>query len=215
MLGITFAPILPLGGDGYIFDDENDKPHAEYGLSGGFDYWKRYSRAYDLHLGTQVKYQQYHFHYSPDEHDGYYRFLHFSVPASITYPIPNYSYLFLRFGVALSSANIFQEREGNAGPFKYFTEFKTSWLVYPEIHLGFDFLEEKTNKFIIRAGIDYTFIPIGQMATFKTFISDNGVIVDHEGTFTPNKFQLTLSLYPIWKKKINFLKKGHNCPNPF
>lgn len=215
IVGLRFGAILPTGGDGQVFVDEDDAPHAEYGIFGGFDYWKRYTRAYDLHLGTLMKYQQYHFHFGEEEFDGYYRFLHVSVPASFHYPIPNYSYMFFKVGVALSSANIIQENIGFAGQDKYITRFKTSWLVYPEVTLGIDLIEEKGERFYFKAGLDYTFLPVPNMAEYETYISNNGVIESGNGSFTANKFQLSISFYPIWKKKISFLKEGHNCPNPF
>lgn len=215
MLGLTITPILPTGGDGHLFDDENDKPHAEYGLAGGIDYWKRYGRTYDAHLGLDLKYQQYHFHYGPDEKNGQFQFLHLSVPASLNYPIPNYSYMFLKLGASLSSANLYVSRTGYVGNNKYFTTFKTLWYLYPEITIGVDILEEKNAKFYFKAGIDYTFIPFPRMAEFSVAVSDGVTIYDEWGTFSPNKFQLRIAFYPIWKKRINTLKDGHDCPNPF
>ena len=215
MLGVTFTPILPTGGDGHIFDDENDYPHKDYGIAGGFDYWKKYLWAYDLHLGFDLKYQQYHFHYGPDERNGEHQFLHLSVPASINYPIPNYEYIFFKIGISLSSTNMLRENIGYAGSNKYITTFKTTWLIYPEINLGIDILEEKYPKFYLRAGIDYTFIPISKMGEFKSSISNNGIIEVASGNFSPNKFQLRISFYPVWKRKISFIKEGHDCPSPF
>lgn len=215
MLGISFTSVFPNGGDGHLFDGENDTPHPEHGLAGGLDYWKRYGRAYDTHLGLHLKYQQYHFHYGEDEKNGQFSFLHFSIPASLNYPIPNYSYMFLKLGTAISSANIFQSRTGYVGLNKYVTTFKTLWLIYPEITLGIDILEEKTSKFYFKAGLDYTFIPIPRMGTYSAAVSDNGVIKYKWGSFTPNKIQIQITFYPIWKKKINPFKDGHNCPNPF
>lgn len=215
MMGISVIPILPSGGDGHIFEDDKDAPHAEYGIGGGLDYWKRYGRAYDTHVGLNIKYQQYHFHHGPEEKNGQHQFLHLSVPANLHYPIPNYSYMFFKLGVALSSTNLFKENIGFVGGNKYVSKFKTAWYVYPEITLGIDILEEKTPKFYFRAGIDYTFIPISKMGSFETSVANDGVIETVSGAFTPNKFQLTISFYPIWKKKINFFKQGHNCPNPF
>jgi len=215
IFGFTFTPILPTGGNGHIFDDENDAPHREYGIGGGFDYWKKYLRAYDLHIGIDLKYQQYHFHFGPDQRNGENQFLHFSIPASANYPIPNYEYFFLKLGISLSSSNIFRENIGFAGNNKYVTSFKTSWLIYPEINLGIDIVEEKYPKFYFRIGLDYTFIPFSNMGEFKSSISNNGVIEIASGNFNPNKFQLRISFYPIWKKKISFIKEGHDCPNPF
>jgi hypothetical protein len=215
ILGVTFTPILPTGGTGHIFDNKDDSPHPEYGISGGVDYWKKYLRAYDVHIGFDLKYQQYHFHFGPDEKNGEHQFLHLSVPASVNYPIPNYEYIYFKLGISLSSSNLFRENIGFAGENKYITTFKTAWLIYPEINLGIDILEEKYPKFYLRAGIDYTFIPISQMAEFKSSISNTGIIESVSGNFTPNKFQLRISFYPIWNKKISFIKKGHDCPNPF
>ncbi len=215
MVGLTFAPLLPTGGDGHIFDEGKDAPHAEYGLSGGLDYWKKYGRTYDTHLGLDMKYQQYHFHFGPDESNGQFRFIHFSVPASLQYPIPNYSYMFFKLGVSLSSGNILQKTTGTAGNNRYISKFNTAWFIYPEINIGIDILEEKTPGFYFRAGIDYTFIPISKMGTFEASVANDGIIETVNGAFTPNKFQLKLAIYPIWKKKISILKHGHNCPNPF
>lgn len=216
MLGISVTPILPLGGLGKIFEFPNDAPHKDFGIGGGFDFWKRYGRSYDTHVGLDAKLQQYHFHFSEEEFDGYFRFLHLSAPASIHFPVPNYPYIFFKMGVALSSSNLIQNVNGYVEGHDYFTTFRTAWLVYPEIFLGFDILEEKTSKFYIRAGIDYTFIPISNMGGFRASVSENGQTIKvAKGTFTPNKFQFRLTIYPIWKKKINILKHGHNCPNPF
>ena len=215
ILGITFTPNLPTGGAGHLFDDENDTPHREYGIAGGLDYWKRYGRTYDAHLGFDVKYQQYHFHYGEDEANGKFPFLHFSIPASLNYPIPNYSYMFFKLGASISSANLFQSRTGYVGNNKYLTTFKTLWLIYPEISLGIDLLEEKKSKFYFNVGLDYTFIPVPKMGTFSAAVSDDGIIHYKWGSFTPNKFQIRIAFYPIWKKKTNILKNGHNCPDPF
>ena len=215
MLGISFTPILPTGGDGHVFEDDKDDPHAEYGIGGGFDYWKRFGKAYDTHIGTELKYQQYHFHYGESQKNGQFHFLHLSIPASIHYPIPNYSFMFFKLGIALSSANLFQEKTGFAGTNKYISRFKTSWLIYPELTLGIDLLEEKNSKFHFRIGIDYTFIPISKMGEYKTYVSNEGNIEVASGSFTPNKYQIRITFYPIWKNKISFLKKGHSCPNPF
>lgn len=215
MVGVSVIPILPSGGGGQIFEGSNDSPHAEFGIGGGLDYWKRYGKSYDTHLGLDLKYQQYHFHFGEGGYNGEFQFLHLSVPASLQFPIPNYTYMFFKLGIALSSSNIIQENMGFVGENKYFTTFKTAWLLYPEILLGVDILEEKTSKFYFRVGVDYTFIPISNMGTYTASVSEDGQIKNAKGTFTPNKFQLKLTIYPIWKKKINILKHGHNCPNPF
>ena len=215
MLGVTFTPIKPSGGSGHIFEDKNDDPHSEYGISGGIDYWKKYLRVYDFHLGFDLKYQQYHFHFGSKKNNGEHQFLHLSVPANIQYPIPNYEYFFFKAGISISSTNLLKENIGFAGDNKYITTFKTAWLIYPEINLGVDFIEEKYPRFYFRVGIDYTFIPVPKMGEFKTSISNNGIIETVSGNFSPNKIQLKISIYPIWNKKISFLKKGHDCPNPF
>ncbi len=215
MLGVTFTPIKPSGGSGHIFEDKNDDPHSEYGISGGFDYWKKYLRVYDFHIGFDLKYQQYHFHFGSDKYNGEHQFLHFSIPTNIQYPIPGYEYFFFKVGISISSSNLLKENIGFAGNNKYITTFKTAWLIYPEINLGVDFIEEKYPRFYFRVGIDYTFIPIPKMGEFKTSISNNGIIETVSGNFSPNKIQLKISIYPIWNKKISFLKKGHDCPNPF
>ena len=215
ILGATFTPMLPTGGGGHIFDDKNDYPHREYGIGGGIDYWKKHLRVYDLHIGFDLKYQQYHFHFGPDQRNGEHQFLHVSIPASVNYPIPNYEHFLFKVGISLSSTNLFRENIGFAGNDKYVTTFKTAWLIYPEINLGVDLVDEKYPKFYFRCGIDYTFIPVSNMAEFKCSISNNGVIEEVSGNFSPNKFQLRISFYPIWKKKISFIREGHNCPNPF
>tara|TARA_Y100000766_G_scaffold113017_1_gene96978 strand:- start:2360 stop:3100 length:741 start_codon:yes stop_codon:yes gene_type:complete len=215
ILGITFTPIKPTGGRGHIFEDKDDYPHSEYGISGGIDYWKKYLRVYDFHIGFDVKYQQYHFHFGSKKNNGEHQFLHLSIPTNIQYPIPSYEYMFLKIGLSISSSNLLRENIGFAGENKYITSFKTTWLIYPEINLGFDIIEEKYPRFYLRCGIDYTFIPFPKMGEFKTSISSNGSIETVSGNFSPNKFQLKISFYPIWKKKISFLKKGHDCPNPF
>jgi hypothetical protein len=122
---------------------------------------------------------------------------------------------FFKAGISISSTNLLKENIGFAGDNKYITTFKTAWLIYPEINLGVDFIEEKYPRFYFRVGIDYTFIPVPKMGEFKTSISNNGIIETVSGNFSPNKIQLKISIYPIWNKKISFLKKGHDCPNPF
>ena len=39
------------------------------------------------------------------------------------------------------------------------------------------------------------------MAQYDAFVSDNVSVTKGSGTFTPNKIQLKLVVYPKWKKK--------------
>lgn len=200
MLGFTFQAARPFGGGGHLFDGK-DKPHGEFGLSGGFDYWKRYQRTYDFHIGLEAKYQQYHFHYGADQFDGYFRFLHISTPVTMHFPFKNYPYIFVKGGVALSSLNLMSDNTGSLGASNsYIAKFETAWPVYPEIILGIDFLEEKSKKAYVRVGIDFTFVPISSMGKFDAFVSDGSVITTGSGTFSPNKIQIKIAIYPKWKK---------------
>ena len=202
MLGFSFLAARPLGGGGHLFDEQgSDKPHGEFGLSGGFDYWKRYQRTYDFHIGLEAKYQQYHFHYGSNGLDGYFRFMHISVPITVHFPFKNYPFIFVKGGVSLNSLNILGDNNGAIGINSYIAKFQTAWPVYPEVILGIDFLEEKSKKAYVRVGIDFTFIPIGSMAQYDAFVSDNVSVTKGSGTFTPNKIQLKLVVYPKWKKK--------------
>jgi hypothetical protein len=202
MLGFSASAARPFGGGGHLFDDKGtDKPHAEFGLSGGFDYWKRYQRTYDIHVGLEAKYQQYHFHYGVDDFDGYFRFTHISVPITIHFPFKNYPYIFAKVGVALSSLNLLSDNTGAIGENSYIANLQTAWPVYPEVILGIDFLEEKSKKAYVRVGIDFTFIPIGSMGEYNAYVSDNTTITTGRGTFTPNKIQLKIIVYPKWKKR--------------
>ena len=202
MLGFSLLAARPLGGGGHLFDDQGtDKPHAEFGLAGGFDFWKRYLRTYDIHIGLEAKYQQYHFHYGDDDFDGYFRFMHLSLPITMQFPFKNYPYIFVKTGFALSSSNLFSDNTGTIGNNSYVAKIQTAWPIYPEIILGIDFLEEKGKKAYVRVGIDFTFIPIKSMATYDAFVSNNITVSRGNGTFTPNKIQLKLVVYPKWKKR--------------
>lgn len=202
MLGFSFIAARPLGGGGHLFDDKGtDKPHGEFGLAGGFDYWKRYLRTYDIHIGLEAKYQQYHFHYGVNDFDGYFRFMHLSIPITMQFPFKNYPYIFVKAGVALSSLNILSNNSGSIKNNSYIAEFQTAWPIYPEIILGIDFLEEQGKKAYVRVGIDFTFVPISSMATYDAFVSNNVIISKGTGTFTPNKVQLKIVVYPKWKKR--------------
>ena len=202
MLGFSFIAARPLGGGGHLFDEKGtDKPHGEFGLAGGFDYWKRYLRTYDIHIGLEAKYQQYHFHYGVNDFDGYFRFMHLSIPITMQFPFKNYPYIFVKAGVALSSLNILSNNSGSIKNNSYIAEFQTAWPIYPEIILGIDFLEEQGKKAYVRVGIDFTFIPISSMATYNAFVSNNVITSKGSGTFTPNKVQLKIVIYPKWKKR--------------
>ena len=202
MLGFSFIAARPLGGGGHLFDEKGtDKPHGEFGLAGGFDYWKRYLRTYDIHIGLEAKYQQYHFHYGVNDFDGYFRFMHLSIPITMQFPFKNYPYIFVKAGVALSSLNILSNNSGSIKNNSYIAEFQTAWPIYPEIILGIDFLEEQGKKAYVRVGIDFTFVPISSMATYDAFVSNNVIISKGTGTFTPNKVQLKIVVYPKWKKR--------------
>jgi len=200
MIGFSFQAARPVGGGGHLFDEGDDTPHGEFGLSGGLDYWKRYPRTYDFHAGLEVKYQQYHFHYGPDQFDGYFRFVNISAPMTMHFPFKNYPYIFIKGGFALSSLNLVAANSGSLGPNSYIAEFQTAWPVYPEIILGIDFLEEKSKKAYVRVGIDFTFVPISSMGEFDAFVSDDGIITQGSGTFSPNKIQIKIVIYPKWKK---------------
>jgi len=200
MIGFSFQAARPVGGGGHLFDKGDDTPHGEFGLSGGLDYWKRYPRTYDFHAGLEVKYQQYHFHYGPDQFDGYFRFVNISAPMTMHFPFKNYPYIFIKGGFALSSLNLVAANSGSLGPNSYIAEFQTAWPVYPEIILGIDFLEEKSKKAYVRVGIDFTFVPISSMGEFDAFVSDDGIITQGSGTFSPNKIQIKIVIYPKWKK---------------
>ena len=201
MIGFSFQASRPFGGGGHLFDEGNDRPHGEFGLSGGIDFWKRYQQIYDFHIGLEAKYQQYHFHYGSNQFDGYFRFVHISSPITMHFPFRNYPYIFFKGGFALSSLNLVAPNLGSLGPNSYIAEFQTTWPVYPEIILGIDFLEEKSKKAYVRIGIDFTFIPINSMGEFSAFVSDGTVITSGSGTFSPNKIQIKIAIYPKWKRK--------------
>lgn len=209
MVGISFTGIRPLGGAGHLFDEDNDTPHGEFGLAGGFDFWKKYYRTYDFHVGLEGKYQQYHFHYGQDELDGYFRFVHLSAPVTIHFPLKNYPYIFFKGGFALSSMNLLNENSGKVGDQSYISEFETAWPVYPELILGIDFLEEKGRKAFMRVGIDYTFVPLSSMGEFKAYVWSGNELKQGTGSFNPSKFQLKITIYPVWKRIV---LNRNTCP---
>lgn len=214
MKGFTFGALLPMGESGQVFI-EPMAPHAEYGLFTGFDYWKRFQHYYDYHIGLQTKYQQYHFHYElyDEELDGYYRFWHLTAPISMNFPIKNYPYLFFKLGAAISTTNLLFKSGGKIGPFDYFTRIYTGWTFYPEIQLGLDFMEEKNSKVWVRAGIDFSFIPIKSMGQTETYLL-NGPAQGVRAHFNPSKFQVRLDFYPVWKRRRR-VSDSNKCPNPF
>lgn len=210
MVGISFTALRPTGGNGHLFDEEKDSPHEEFGLAGGFDFWKKYPRTYDFHVGLEAKYQQYHFHYGDDEEfDGYFRFLHLTAPATIHFPLKNYPYIFFKGGVALSSLNLLSDNSGRVGNHAYLSKFETAWPVYPEITLGIDFLEEKGRKAYIRAGIDYTFVPLSSMGEYKAYVWSGNELMVGSGSFSPSKFQIKITVYPVWKRIV---LNRNTCP---
>lgn len=209
MVGISFTGIRPFGGDGHLFDEDTDTPHEEFGFGGGFDFWKKYYRTYDFHVGVEAKYQQYHFHYGQEGHDGYFRFLHLTAPVSIHFPLKDYPYIFFKGGFALSSLNLLGDNSGTAGDNAYVSKFETAWPIYPEIILGIDFLEEKGRKAYIRAGIDYTFVPLSSMAEFDAYVWNGNELMKGAGSFNPTKIQLKITIYPIWKRIV---LNRNSCP---
>lgn len=200
MIGFSGGLTRPFGGGGHLFDEDGDQPHGEFGFLAGFDYWKRYFGAYDFHVGLESKYEQYHFHYGENQLDGYFRLLNLSIPVTIHFPLKSYPNIALKGGFALSCLNFWSTNKGSVGDQSYITEFKSAWPVYPELIIGVDFLEESGRKGFFRAGIDYSFVPVGSMGEFGAFVTQNGVQTSAMGSFSMSKIQLKITLYPTWKQ---------------
>lgn len=218
MFGVTIGASHPFAGDGQVFAANEDYPHGDFGLIAGFDYWKRNLNSFDYHIGLNAKYLQYHFHYSPaneDEITGQFRLLYYSIPFSLNFQIPNYSFLQILGGVAITSMNLFSSQSGAVGSYEYQTLLDLKWAVSPEVFVGINFLEEKTDFMIIRGSINYsTFILRNQ--SFGVFMTNGNEVLSSARKMNSNKVELQITIYPKWKFKNAVGKdEGVNCPTPF
>ena len=178
MFGITVGASQPLGGDGQLFGTTPDFPHGDFGALFGFDYWKRNLNSFDYHIALNAKYVQYHFHHTPageNELSGYFRMLYYSIPFTLHLAIPKYPFLQLFGGVALAGTNLLPVQSGTIGDFSYQTTLDLKWVASPEVILGINFIEEKTDYFILRGSINYSsFILRNQ--TYGAYMSNDNEV---------------------------------------
>ncbi len=218
IVGITIGGSQALGGDGQLFGTNEDSPHGDFGLVFGFDYWKRNLNSFDYHIALNAKYIQYHFHHVPtgeEEQSGYFRMLYYSIPFTVHFPIPNYPYLQFFGGLAVAGKNLLPTQTGNLSSFTYQSNLDLKWVVSPELILGVNLIEEKTDYFIVRGSINYSnFLLRNQL--YDVSLSDDTQQLESSRRMNTGKFEFQITLYPKWKFKRALGKKdGINCPSPF
>lgn len=218
MLGFSMGASVPMGGNGQVLSATKDFPHADYGLMAGLDFWKRNVNSFDFHVGLLAKYQQYHFHFTPEnagEMSGYFRMLYYSLPVSLSLPIPRFPYFRLLSGVALSSMNFLPSYAGNIADYSYNSSVDLNWMVMPELFVGLNFLEEKTDFFILRGSIVYSAFPFRNQ-DYDVVMSNGSEAYSSRRAMPSGKFEVLLTLYPKWKFKRGVGKNDAiNCPAPF
>lgn len=218
MFGITAGAIQSLAGDGQVFGGTPDAPHSDFGLIFGFDYWKKNLNSLDFHVGLNAKYLQYHFHYAPtpsEDITGRLRMLYYSIPFSVHLQIPNYSFLQLIGGAAITGMNLLPAQSGIVGDYSYQSLVNLKFVVSPELFVGINFLEEKTDYFILRGSINYSSFLLRNQS-FGVSLSSPTEDLSTARRMGSSKFELYITIYPKWRFK-NALGKdeGINCPSPF
>lgn len=218
MFGISLGAIVPMGGNGQVFSTNSDFPHADYGMLAGIDFWKRNIHAFDFHIGLIGKYQRYHFHYTPtnlSELSGYFSLWYYSLPISIHVPIPRFPYFQLMGGVAISSLNLYPSYTGTLGPYTYTSAIDLNWVVAPELFIGLNFLEEKTDYFILRGSAVYSAFTFRNQ-DYDITMTDGISTYSSKRAMPSGKVEVVLTLYPKWKFKKSMNKNDAiNCPAPF
>lgn len=218
ILGVSVGILKPIAGDGQLFNGSEDAPHGDYGFSLGLDYWKSNLNSFEYHLGIKAKYAQYHFHHTPQggsELTGYFNMLYYSLPFSIHLSLPHYSYLQAVGGVAVASMNMLGVKSGNTSSYSYSSDLDLKWVVSPELFLGVNFMEEKTDILFFKGSIIYSTFPMRNLSHAVT-LSDNGTQFSSASAMPASKIELVLTIYPKWKTKKSFSNdEGINCPTSF
>jgi hypothetical protein len=218
MLGFSVGASVPIGGNGQVLSATKDFPHSDYGVLAGLDFWKRNINAFDFHVGLIGKYQQYHFHYTPEnseELSGYFQLFYYSLPFSFHIPIPKFPYFQFLGGAALSSMNFIKSYQSNISDFVYTSSIDLNWIVMPELFVGLNFLEEKSDFFILRGSIVYSAFPLRNQ-DYDISMSNGTDSFSSRRAMPSGKFEVLLTLYPKWKFKRGVSKNDAiNCPAPF
>ena len=218
ILGLQASVLLPFSGDGQLFQENEDFPHGDYGVSFGLDYWKSNRIGLDYHLGAVAKYVQYHFHFTPEggtDEKGQFALFYTSIPLTFHLRIPNYRYLQLIAGVAISSMNFAPNVSGNIADYQYSTRIDLRWFVAPELILGINFMEEKTDYFFIRGSINYSAFILRNQSYWISMNNSNRTLAEAK-QMPSNRVELVIAIYPKWKFKRSISKDaGINCPDPF
>lgn len=218
MLGVSVGVLKPLGGDGQLFESADDTPHGDYGFSVGLDYWKKNLNSFEYHLGFKAKYVQYHFHHTPEggsEATGYFQMLYYSIPLSLHLSIPNYPYLQAIGGVSIASMNMLGIKSGTSNSFFYNSALDLKWVVSPELFLGINFMEEKTDFLFFKGSIVYSTFPLRNLSQ-RVVMGNNTQEFISASSMPASKIELVLTFYPKWKSKKSFgNNEGINCPTDF
>jgi hypothetical protein len=218
MLGISAGLLKPLGGDGQLFNESSGTPHGDYGFSLGLDYWKRNLNSFEYHVGFKAKFAQYHFHHELEggaEITGYFQKLYYSIPFALHVSIPSYPYLQGIGGVSISSMNMLGVKSGHSSSFFYNSTLDLKWIASPELFLGVNFMEEKTDFLFFKGSIIYSTFPLRNMSQ-KVVLGNNDVEFNSAGKMRSGKIELLLTIYPKWKSKMSVGKdEGVNCPASF
>lgn len=218
MLGVSVGALKPLGGDGQIFSVSSDAPHGDYGFSLGLDYWKSNLNSFEYHVGVKAKYVQYHFHHTPEgesELTGYFQMLYYSIPFSLHLSIPNYPYLQGIIGTSVASMNVLGVKSGTTSSFQYDSSLDLKWVVSPELFLGVNFMEEKTDFLFFKGSIIYSTFPMRNLSQ-KVSLRNESREFTSVGSMPAGKIELVLTIYPKWKTKKSFGNdEGINCPTSF
>lgn len=216
--GLQFGGLKPFAGDGHLFEANEDFPHGDYGVVLGFDYWKRNLNALDYHIGLNAKFVQYHFHTigsGGEELTARFRMLYYSIPFTLHLSIPHYKYLQFLGGISIATFNTLPNTSGTLENYNYSTILDLKWFVSPELILGINFMEEKTDYFFIRGSINYTsFLMRNQ--SFGVNMTDGTNTLNDSRRMPSSKVVLLITVYPKWKFKRGVSNdQGVNCPQPF
>ena len=218
MLGLSVGVLKPFGGDGQLFGNSSDTPHGDYGFSLGLDYWKRNLNSFEYHVGFKAKFVQYHFHHIPEgesELTGYFQMLYYAVPVALHLSIPSYPYLQGVFGASVASMNMLGIKSGTTSTYSYSSDLSLKWVVSPEVFLGINFMEEKTDFMFFKGSIIYSTFPLRNLSQ-KAMLGNSTGEFASAGSMPAGKIELVLTIYPKWKSKKSFNKDDKmNCPTSF
>ena len=141
--------------------------------------------------------------------------LYYSLPFSIHLSLPNYSYIQGIGGVALASMNMLGVKNGSTSSYTYNSNLDLKWIVSPELFLGVNFMEEKTDAMFFKGSILYSTFPLKNLSHAVT-LGDNNREFSSAGAMPASKIELVLTIYPKWKTKKSISNdEGINCPTSF